>query len=135
MLHQVKNPENRFSLNEAQFSFLSSIMTKSAKLLFWLIQLVAVHCATLPRSEKAGDLIQDLMGIQSLQDDGRGDSNKKIDTLNDITARRTPPMKSSKITTVTPPTPPTPGVVTMTSAPSHDNKYMKKIERLLFAIL
>ena len=117
------------------FSLLSSIMTKKAKLLFWFIPLVAVHCARLPRPEKEGDLIQDLLGIQSLQDDGKSDSDKQPLPPTEVPPPTMPPMKSATITTATPPTPPTPGVVTVTSAPSHDNKYMKKIERLLFAIL
>lgn len=54
------------------------------------------------------------------------------------TAPPTPPAPQSKtatVTTATPPTPPTPGVVTMTSSPDHENKYLKHIQKLLLAIL
>ena len=68
-------------------------------------------------------------------------------TVTRATPPTPPPPHSATVSTATPatpppysatvsiPTPPTPGVVTMTSSPAHTDKYLKKIYRLLFAIL
>ena len=107
------------------------MMTKSAVILILLITSEAVNGATLPSPEKNENLIEDLFGIQDLQN-GRQVAFSRAREAADMS---TPITQSVTVTTAPPPTPPTPGAVTVTSSPSHANKYLKKIERLLFAIL
>ena len=138
-------------------------MTKEVVLLFLILPLMAVDGGTLHRTakEERENLMQDVLGLQNLLTGGQGVNGQAEEATHMSTKSPTPPAKSPtpptktpappaksstppkqsprppppKSVTVTMTTPPTGGVVTMTSAPSHDDKYVKKIERLLFAIL